>query len=187
MSNFTIPDPPTYSNVLRMLETSDPAHADVFNPLYSRLLENEEYLKQQIETQTVSVTEKGAANGVAELDESGKVPEVQLPTLGMTTEAVEELVEAGQDLIFTNVSVPAASWTATSDYAYSKYQAIVSLAGVTSTMDAEVFFAPNDADSGIFSGAGIVNDGSITLLAIKQPPENITIPKIRLMRGASAT
>lgn len=186
MANFELPENPGYNDAMRKLETTDPAHADVFNALYAQLLENGEYLKQQLETQTVLASEKGAPGGVAELDESGKVPETQLPTLGMTTEEVEDLVEAGQDLIFTNVSVPAASWTATSDYTYSKYQATVSLAGVTSDMDAEVFFAPNDADSGIFSGAGMVNDGSITLLAIKQPTENITIPKIRLMKGVSA-
>lgn len=109
---------------------------------------------------------------------------INLTPYAKTTE-VTAAIEAGQDLLFTNVSVPASTWTATSNYTYAKYQAVVNLAGVTSAMDAEVFFAPNDADSGIFSGAGFVNDGSITLLAIKQPPENITIPKIRLMKGAS--
>lgn len=109
---------------------------------------------------------------------------INLEPYAKTTE-VAAAIEAGQDLLFTNVSVPASTWTATSNYTYTKYQAVVNLAGVTSTMDAEVFYAPNDADSGIFSGAGMVNDGSITLLAIKQPTTNITIPKIRLMRGAS--
>lgn len=186
MANFDIPSMPVYRNLMRRLDAMDPGHADVFNTLYGQLLENGEYLKQQIETQTISITEKGAADGVAELDATGKVPEAQLPTLGLSEEDVEALINAGQDLIFTNVSVPAAGWTATNDYTYSKYETTVSLAGVTSAMDAEVFFAPNDADSGIFSGAGIVNDGSITLLAIKQPTENITIPKIRFMKGANA-
>ena len=137
------------------------------------------------QTGAISAEAKGTAGGVAELDAAGKVPAAQLPTLGLSEEDVEALVNAGQDLIFTNVSVPASTWTATSNYTYAKYQAIVNLAGVTSAMDAEVFFAPNDADSGIFSGAGIVNDGSITLLAIKQPTSNLTIPKIRFMKGAN--
>lgn len=114
------------------------------------------------------------------------ISKINLEPYAKKTE-VTTAIEAGQDLLFTNVSVPASAWTDTSNYTYAKYQAIVNLAGVTSAMDAEVFYAPNDADSGIFSGAGIVNDGSITLLAIKQPPENITIPKIRFMKGASAT
>lgn len=130
-------------------------------------------------------SEKGAASGVATLDTTGKVPSAQLPQLGMTAEEVQALVAAGQDVIFSNVAVPAASWTATTAYTYAKFQATISLAGVTSTMDAEVFFSANDADSGMFSGGGVVNDGSITLLAIKQPTANITIPKIRFMKGAT--
>lgn len=141
---------------------------------------NEEIAKK------IPLGQKGIANGVATLDETGKVPPAQLPQLGMTAEEVQTLVAAGQDLIFTNVAVPAASWVATSDYTYAKFKATIELAGVSSAMDAEVFFSANDADSGMFSGAGVVNDGNITLLAIKQPTENITIPKIRFMKGASA-
>lgn len=89
---------------------------------------------------------------------------------------------ADQGLLFTNVSVPVSGWTATSEYTYSKFKATVALTGVTAAMDVEVFFAPNDADSGILSGSGIVNDGSITLLAVKKPALTIMIPKIRCMR-----
>lgn len=128
--------------------------------------------------------QKGTAGGVAELDNTGKVPAAQLPQLGMTVAEVQALIDAGKDVVFANVAVPANSWTATSAYTYAKYQATVSLAGVTSAMDAEVFFSANDADSGMFSGGGVVNNGSITLLAIKQPTANITIPKIRFMKGA---
>lgn len=95
---------------------------------------------------------------------------------------VNQTIAAGKDLLFTNVSVPAASWVATSEYTYSKFKATVALTGVTAAMDVEVFFAPNDADSGILSGSGIVGNGSITLLAIQKPTAAITIPKIRCMR-----
>lgn len=133
----------------------------------------------------IPTAQKGVASGVATLDTTGKVPAAQLPQLGMTAEEVQTLVAAGQDVIFSNVAVLAASWTATTAYTYAKFQATISLAGVTAAMDAEVFFSANDADSGMFSGGGVVNDGSITLLAIKQPTANITIPKIRFMKGVT--
>ncbi|MTV47773.1 hypothetical protein GJ688_02090 [Heliobacillus mobilis] len=45
MANQTIDDPKTYSAVLRQLETTDPAHADTFNPLFKRLINNDEFIK----------------------------------------------------------------------------------------------------------------------------------------------
>lgn len=44
MANHIIPEDPQYNNALRKLEETDLAHPDTFNPLYARLLENEEYL-----------------------------------------------------------------------------------------------------------------------------------------------
>lgn len=40
---------PTYNNKMRKLEKSDPAHANLFNPLFQQLLENDECLKHMIE------------------------------------------------------------------------------------------------------------------------------------------
>lgn len=80
MANFELPENPGYNDAMRKLETTDPAHADVFNALYAQLLENGEYLKQQLETQTVLASEKGEPGGVAELDDSGKVLSSQLPS-----------------------------------------------------------------------------------------------------------
>ncbi len=44
MANFTIKDPPEYNPELRMLEPTDPNHADVFNRLYDQLINNEAFL-----------------------------------------------------------------------------------------------------------------------------------------------
>lgn len=109
-------------------------------------------------------------------------PYAKTTAVNTAISGVNQAIEAGKDLLFTNVSVPASSWIATTEYTYSKFKATVALTGVTAAMDVEVFFAPNDADSGILSGSGVVNNGSITLLAIKQPTSAITIPKIRCMR-----
>lgn len=86
MANFTVPDPPGYSGTMRMLETSDLAHADLFNALYARVLENCEYLKAAlgkvdvVQIGAIPAAEKGATNGVATLDAAGKVPANQLPS-----------------------------------------------------------------------------------------------------------
>lgn len=49
MANLDVKGPPLYSNEIRKLEVTDPAHADLFNPIHAQLLENEEYLKQELE------------------------------------------------------------------------------------------------------------------------------------------
>jgi hypothetical protein len=45
MANQIINDPKDYSEVLRLIETTDPNHADTFNPLFKRLLDNSAFLK----------------------------------------------------------------------------------------------------------------------------------------------
>ncbi len=47
MADFKIPENPTYDNKMRMLETSDPANADLFNGMHGQILENCEHLKKQ--------------------------------------------------------------------------------------------------------------------------------------------
>lgn len=44
MSNFVIKDPPEYEPALRMLETTDRVHADVFNALVGQLVNNDAFL-----------------------------------------------------------------------------------------------------------------------------------------------
>lgn len=40
---------PIFNDQLRKLETTDPAHADVFNALYGQLINNDAWLKKKIE------------------------------------------------------------------------------------------------------------------------------------------
>lgn len=44
MANYDVSNP-KYSNEIRKLEKSDPAHANMFNPMFQQLLENDEALK----------------------------------------------------------------------------------------------------------------------------------------------
>ena len=48
MANIVIPDNPSYSEVVPIIETTDPVHADIVNPVFKRLLINEAYLNRRI-------------------------------------------------------------------------------------------------------------------------------------------
>ena len=68
MANFNIPENPEFNVGLRQLESSDPGHADLFNTIFARLLENEAALFGEsnpiVNAKTVegkSATEVGAS------------------------------------------------------------------------------------------------------------------------------
>lgn len=44
MANFPVPEEPQWLNEIRKFEASDPAHADLFNEVVARIVENLEYL-----------------------------------------------------------------------------------------------------------------------------------------------
>lgn len=44
MANFPIPENPVFSDKVRMFETTDPGHADVFNNIVGRIFDNMIYL-----------------------------------------------------------------------------------------------------------------------------------------------
>jgi hypothetical protein len=48
MANNPIHDPVDYSEELRALETTDPAHPSTFNPLFERLINNDAFLNALI-------------------------------------------------------------------------------------------------------------------------------------------
>lgn len=54
----------TYSEVLRQLETTDPSHADTFNPLFKQLLNNIANVKDQVTGQVSVVTFGAKGDGV---------------------------------------------------------------------------------------------------------------------------
>lgn len=82
MSNFTVKDPPEYNDEMRMLEPTDPAHADVFNALFEQLINNDAFLatlaRKTAEVVEEFIISKGMPKGIASLDESGNVPKEQI-------------------------------------------------------------------------------------------------------------
>ena len=49
MGNFLVKEPPEFSQELKTLESTDRAHADVFNALFGQLINNDAFLKKMIE------------------------------------------------------------------------------------------------------------------------------------------
>ena len=45
MAKFVTKDPPEFSTEMRMLEPTDPAHANLLNPMIEQLLNNDVFLK----------------------------------------------------------------------------------------------------------------------------------------------
>lgn len=85
-------------------------------------------------------------------------------------------------LVFTSVSVAAASFVADATYADFPYRAAVALTGVISGMIPEVILGPADATSGLFSPVAESYNGGIYLFANSVPSGAITIPTIILWR-----
>lgn len=85
-------------------------------------------------------------------------------------------------LVFTSVSVAAASFVADATYADFPYRAAVALTGVISGMIPEVILGPADATSGLFAPVAESYNGGIYLFANSVPSGAITIPTIILWR-----
>lgn len=60
MTNHEIHEPKDFNEDLRKLQTSDPAHADTFNPLFERLINNDVFLKNLTERLIREHTHSGA-------------------------------------------------------------------------------------------------------------------------------
>ena len=82
MGNFLVKEPPEFSQELKTLESTDRAHADVFNALFGQLINNDVFLavltRKTAEAVEEFLTSKGKPEGIASLDEAGKVPKEQI-------------------------------------------------------------------------------------------------------------
>ena len=82
MGNFLVKEPPEFSQELKTLEPTDRAHADVFNALFGQLINNDVFLavltRKTAEAVEEFLTSKGKPEGIASLDEAGKVPKEQI-------------------------------------------------------------------------------------------------------------
>jgi len=70
MANHTIQDPPAFSGDLQMMNTSTPGHANVFNVLFARLINNDAFLKAAAEL-LLSHVHTGAGGGPPPIGTSG--------------------------------------------------------------------------------------------------------------------
>ncbi len=70
MANYDIYYPLNFNSELRMLTTSDPAHADIFNSLFSNLLNNETFLKSLTDLLMIH-THTGIHGGPSQINTDG--------------------------------------------------------------------------------------------------------------------
>lgn len=63
MANFDVTNP-VYSNEMRMLRKTDPAHANTFNPLFEQLLKNDEAIRHMKDESTGATYHFGVDNGM---------------------------------------------------------------------------------------------------------------------------
>lgn len=91
----------------------------------------------------------------------------------------DELVNIPQKntLSFTNVS--ASSWVSDSTYTDYGYKCELSCSGVTSSMFAQVVFAPTEADSGNYATVCLTGTNTVTIYS--KVNDTITIPSIVVM------
>lgn len=94
--NYTLDDKPVYNDQIPIILNDDDVNADqVVNPLITRILNNQKANHQlaqaaqdgansagQTAGQAIPVSQKGTVNGVATLDDTGKIPKTQLPATG---------------------------------------------------------------------------------------------------------
>lgn len=124
--NHTIKDPPKFTEELRILETTDPAHADTFNALFAQLINNDAFLKalvdlavEHIGSQAIHVTEedKAAWDAKAETTEATKdAPGLMSSASKIKLDGMAEGAEPNQNA-FSNIKVGTVTITANGETA----------------------------------------------------------------------
>jgi hypothetical protein len=85
VANLPIHDPLDFSTDLRKLETTDPDHADTWNVLYERLINNDAFLKALVD-KLMNATEGHTHSGV-----DGQGPKIPLASLAEAVAKVTDL------------------------------------------------------------------------------------------------
>lgn len=111
-------------------------------------------------------------NGDVELGAS------DIPTIGGSNVETDLAAKQPKKLLFSNVSISAASFVSDLTYAEYGYRAQIALTGVTASMVPEVIFGLDDAVSGIFAPIVESYSGGIYLYASEQPSGATTVPTI---------
>lgn len=106
MANIEISEKPDFVTEIQKLESTTPAHADHFNEIYAKLLENEVYLKEHKANKTVrreaSLLASNWTGNIApysytlELEEATESNIIEiLPPTNLSMEQYEAMTEAG--------------------------------------------------------------------------------------------
>lgn len=113
----------------------------------------------------------------------GTTVQLALDEVAIEVKAIKDSAGNVKELRRVDVTVTSSDWVITTEYESARYRADISFPGSTQDMDGEVIFSPDDADSGIFSGACLVNNNSLTILAKERPAQDIVIPVIKATKA----
>jgi len=99
MAEFVTKNPPEFSTEMRMLETNDPGHANVFNPLLEQLLNNDAFLKA-----IADAAKEHMQNGEIHVTEQDKEYWDAKAGTGTATQSAAGLMGAGDKQKLDNVA-----------------------------------------------------------------------------------
>lgn len=99
MAEFVTKNPPEYSDKMRMLEPTDPAHANLLNPMIQQLLNNDAFLKA-----VTDLAEQHMKNGEIHVTEQDKELWDAKAGTGTATQSAAGLMSAGDKQKLDNVA-----------------------------------------------------------------------------------
>ncbi len=110
MSDFLIPDNPEYSVEMRKLEVTDPAHANLFNAMFAKLLENDAYFKAQVNQVKKDLEDMAGGEEISEIVQE-QIGQVQ-DQIGEVQQQLQNQIDTKADKsILLSVVIPSTAWT----------------------------------------------------------------------------
>lgn len=91
---------------------------------------------------------------------------------------------SGGGLTYANIVVNSEEWLADETYEQFGYKADIVCEGVTADFFSDVTFNVTEALSGNYAPISLTGEGTVTIYAVEQPENAITIPSIICIKGA---
>lgn len=107
MANFEIPKEPDFTETIRKFETTDPAHADLFNAVVQELIENDVFLKGMMEEHIKNAQEITEAEIMEWYGQMGGGIDIPEEGGGYITEGeIDAMYESSPDYGAGDIGVP---------------------------------------------------------------------------------
>lgn len=90
----------------------------------------------------------------------------------------------GNIITFSNITLETSAWVEDTTYEEFGYKADIVCTGVTADFFSDVTFNVTEAISGNYAPISLTGAGTVTIYAVEQPENAITIPSIICIKGA---